>query len=112
VVIITLLFTRNYFPPDQANKIGKKYIEWLKNNPPDNTISKTICIGVSSTEEGNIMVIGIGDVRKGKEQEALERATKQNLFMAMGIEGFKYKSEVIMNFTEAYKVMDMVPPEV
>ena len=112
MVIITLLFTRNYFPPDQANKVGKKYIEWLKNNPPDNTIDKTLCIGVLSTEEGNVMVIGVGEIGKGKEKEALEAVTKQNLFMANEIEGFKYKSEVILNFTEAYKIMDMVPPEV
>jgi hypothetical protein len=98
VVIITLLFARSYFPPDQANKVGKKYIEWLKNNPPDNTISKNLCIGVLSTEEGNIMIIGVSKIAKGKEKEA--------------IEGYKYKSEVILDFTEAYKIMDMVPPEV
>ena len=112
MVIITFIYTRNYFPPDQANKIGKRYIEWLKNNPPDNTIEKTICIGVSSTEDGNIMVIGIGEIQNGKEQEALERTTKQNLFLAMGIEGFKYKSEVILNFTEAYKIMGLTAPSV
>ena len=112
MVIITLLFTRNYFPPDQANKVGKKYIEWLKNNPPDNTIQKTLCIGVLSTEEGNVMVIGIGEIGKGKEKEALEQTTKQNLFLANEIEGFKYKSEIILNLSEAYKSMDMAAPDI
>jgi len=111
VVIITLIFARSYFPPDQANKVGKKYIEWLKNNPPDNTIGKTLCIGVLSTEEGNIMIIGISEIGKGKEKEALERNTKSNLFLANEIEGYKYKTEVILDFTEAYKIMDMVPPD-
>ena len=60
MVVITLLFTRNYFPPEQAAKAGKMYIEWLKDNPPDPTVDKTLCILVLSAEDGNIMVVGIG----------------------------------------------------
>jgi hypothetical protein len=112
VVGITYLYTRNYFPPDQASKVGKKYIDWLKDNPPDKTIDKTICILVKSTEDGNIMVIGIGEVGKGKEKEALEHATRQSLFLAKEVEGFKYKIEVVLNFTEAYKIIGMDAPDV
>ena len=112
MIIITLLIIRSFFPLNQGAKVGKKYIEWLKDNPPDNTISKTICIGVSSNEEGDIFTIGIGQIMKGKEREALERATKQNLFMANEIEGFRAKNEIILDFTEAYKIIGMTAPEV
>ena len=112
MVIITLLFTRNYFPPDQSSQVAKRYVEWLKDNPPDNTIDKSICIGVMSAEDGNVMVIGVGEIGKGKEREALERTTKQNLFIALGVDGFKYKTEVILNFTEAYKILGMEAPDV
>ena len=112
VVLITLLLTRTYFPPNQGSKVGKVYIDWLKNNPPDNTIWKTICIGVTSTDDGDTFIIGVGQIMKGKEKEALERQTKQNLFMANEVEGFKSKAEIILDFTEAYKIIGMDAPEV
>ena len=112
MVVITLLYNRTYFPPDQASKVGKKYIEWLKDNPPDKTVDKTICIAVLSTEDGNIMVLGIGEIGKGKEKEALAAATKGNLFLAREVEGFKYKTEVVLDFTEAYKIIGMAAPDV
>jgi len=112
VLIITILLNRLWFPPDQSNKVAKAYVDWLKDNPPDSTIEKTICIAVGSDENGSILTYGIGDVKKGKEKEALQNSTKQNLFMASKIEGLKYKVEVFMDFTEAYKILGMVPPEV
>lgn len=112
MVVITLLYNRTYFPPDQASKVGKKYIDWLKDNPPDKTVEKTICIAVRSTEDGNIMVLGIGEIGKGKEKEALTATTKGNLFLAREVEGFKYKTEVVLDFTEAYKIIGMTAPDV
>jgi hypothetical protein len=112
VVVITLLYNRIFVPPDQASKVGKKYIEWLKDNPPDKTVDKTICIATMSTEDGNIMVVGIGQIGKGKEKEALVAASKQCLFLARGVEGFKYKIEVVLSFTEAYKIIGMDAPDV
>jgi len=108
---MTILITRNWFPPDQSSKVAKMYVDWLKDNPPDNTIEKTICIAVTSNENGNILVYGVGEIMKGQEKEALQRSTKQNLFMASGIEGFKYKTEITLDFTEAYKILGMTAPE-
>ncbi|MFW9867597.1 MAG: hypothetical protein ACFFEN_15995 [Candidatus Thorarchaeota archaeon] len=112
MVVITLILTRTYFPTKLAAKVGKKYIEWLKDNPPDNTIEKNICIGVSSTEDGDTFVIGVGRIMKGKEQEALERITKQTVFMASEVEGLRAKNEIILDFTEAYKIIGMDAPEI
>lgn len=109
---ITILFSRVWFPPDQANKIAKSYVDWLKDNPPDKTIEKTICIAISSDEKGDILVYGIGEIMNGKEKEALQRSTQQNLFLASKIDGLRYKVEVLMDFTEAYKILGMTAPEV
>ncbi len=109
--IITLLFTRNWFPPNQSSKVAQTYAEWLKQHPPDKTIAKVLTIGVSSDENGMVLVIGISEIIKGKEKEALLNATQQNLFMAANIEGFKDKSEIILAFGEAYKVLGMSAPE-
>ncbi|MFX1329739.1 MAG: hypothetical protein ACFE91_16545 [Promethearchaeota archaeon] len=107
---ITILFNRVWFPPDQANKIAKSYIDWLKNNPPDKTIEKTICIAISADEQGYILVYGISEIMKGKEKEALANTTEGNLFLASKMDGLRFKTEVLMDFNEAYKVLGMAPP--
>ncbi len=109
---MVLMFNQVIFPPDQSDKVAKRYVEWMKDNPPDPSIEKTICIGVRSTEDGNILVIGIGDIGKGKVQEALQNTTKANLFIAAVVPGLKYKTDVMLNFTEAYKLLGMTAPEV
>jgi len=109
---LTLLLTRNWFPGAQSSKIAKRYVDWLKDNPPDNTIDKNLFIGVTSDESGNVLVYGVSEIMKGKEKEALQNVTKQNLFMASGVEGFKYKSEILLDFAEAYKILGMTAPEV
>ena len=103
---------RNWFPPAQADKIAKKFMDWLKDNPPDSSIDKNLGIGVTSDENGIILAVSLSVIMKGKEKEALELATKQNLFMAEGNVGFKYKSEIILDYPEAYKILGLTAPEV
>ncbi|NHJ25205.1 MAG: hypothetical protein EAX89_11550 [Candidatus Lokiarchaeota archaeon] len=107
---MVLMYNQVIFPPNQANMVAKRYIEWLKDNPPDPTIEKTLCIGIRSTEDGNIVAIGISEAAKGKVAEALQLGTQQNLFLAAGIEGCKYKLEIMMDFKEGYKILGMAPP--
>ena len=61
---MVLIVNHLMFPPDQSNKVATRYIEWMKDHPPDPSIEKTLCIGVHSTEDGNILAIGIADVAK------------------------------------------------
>jgi len=110
VLNITILFNRVWFPPDQANKIAKGFVDWLKDNPPDKTIDKNLCIAISTDDEGYIIAYGISEIMKGKEKEALQQNTKQNLFLASKIDGLRYKTDIFMDFTEAYKLIGMAPP--
>ena len=88
-----------WFPPDQANKIGKAFVDYLKDNPPDKTVEKNLCIAISSDEEGVLLAYGIGEIMKGKEKEALMRNTQQNLFLASKIDGVRYKTDILLDFT-------------
>ncbi|MCJ7648395.1 MAG: hypothetical protein MUP85_07265 [Candidatus Lokiarchaeota archaeon] len=108
---ITILLNRVWFSPDQSNKVAKAYVDWLKDNPPDKTIQKTICVAVGTSENGNILTYGVSQVKKGKEQEALQSTTQADLFMASKLEGLKYKVDILLDFTEAYKILGMAPPE-
>ena len=110
--IITILFTQTWFPADQANKVAKRYVDWLKDHPPDKTIETNVRIGTLSANNGDILVVSMADVMKGKEKEALFNFHQQNVFMAAGIENLKYKAEIILNFSEAYKILNMTAPEI
>lgn len=108
---MVLSYNQVIFPPDQSHKVGEAWAEWLKKNPPDTSIEKTICVGVRSTEDGNVLAIGIADVAKGKAKEALVRLTTQNLFMAGKVPGLRYKAEIMLDISEAYKLLGMTAPE-
>ena len=108
---MVLSYNQVIFPPDQSHKVGEAWAEWLKENPPDPSIEKTICVGVRSTEDGNVLAIGIGDIAKGKAKEALVRLTAQNLFMAGKVPGLRYKADIMLDVSEAYKLLGMTAPE-
>ena len=108
---MVLSYSKVMFPPEQSHKVAVAWAEWLKNNPPDPSIEKTICVGVLSNEDGMVLAIGIGNIAKGKSKEALERTTAQNLFMAGKVPGLRYKTEIILDISEAYKILGMSAPE-
>ncbi|MFW9822676.1 MAG: hypothetical protein ACFFE4_07070 [Candidatus Thorarchaeota archaeon] len=107
-----MILTRAVYPLKMGPKAGKKYVDWVKDNPLDNSISKTLSIGVGSTEDGDIMVVGISQIMPGKEKDALELAAKQNVFLSTEVEGLKIKSEVIWELAEAYKIIGMTGPDI
>ena len=112
MIKITLLISRLWFPADQANKIAKAFVDWLKDNPPDKSIEKNIAIAIGSDDDGTLLSYGVGEIMKGKEKEALQRSTQQNIFLASKIDGLKYKVEIFLDFSEAYKILGMTAPEV
>ena len=109
---MVLMLNQVWFPPEQSDKVATRYIEWMKENPPDPTVEKTLCIGVRSTEDGHVLAIGIGDITKGKEKESLINATKGNLFLAAKIPGIRYETDLMLDFSEAYKVLGMTAPDI
>ena len=108
---MTILLNRVWFPADQSSKIATAFVDALKEVPPDNTIEKNLAIFVGSDENGTVLAYGIGEIMKGKEKEALQRNTKQNLFLASKVAGLKYKTEVMLDFKEAYKILGISAPE-
>ena len=109
---MVLMINQVTFPPEESHKVGEAYAQWLKDNPPPVDIEKHLCIAVSSTENGDVLCIGVAEVKKGKVKEDLMYNTKQNLFLASKIKGLKYKTTPMMSYQEAYKVLGMSAPEV
>jgi len=108
---MTILFNRVWIPAEHSTKIAKAFIDALKEVPPDNSIEKNLAVFVGSDESGTILAYGVGEIMKGMEREALQRNTQQNLFMASKVDGLKYKTEILLDFKEAYKILGMAPPE-
>ena len=88
-----------------GSKSARKYMDWLKDNPADNSVQKAITIGVGSTEDGDILAISISQIMPGKEKEALEITAKMNMYFSYEIEDYKAKSEDIWDLGEVYKII-------
>ena len=109
---MTILLNRVWFPASDGSKVGKAFADWLKENPQDKSVIKMLSIAVSSTDDGQILIYGLDNIMNGKDKEALEYVTQQNLFMANKVADLRYKVEVILDFTEAYKLINMIAPKV
>ncbi|MHA2036227.1 MAG: hypothetical protein ACW98X_07325 [Promethearchaeota archaeon] len=104
LVVATVLF-----PHAKANEVAKKNIELIQKYPADPSLGEGLVIGVKATTEG-IKGLFVGDVKKGKVEEFIERVAKQYQETALEIEGYKYQLETYMTVPEAYKILGMEPP--
>jgi hypothetical protein len=98
-----------WYPSDKSREVGAKYIENLKKFPPDPSIGKTLLVLVRPSNNG-VHVIGIGKPEKGKLEENILRSTQSGEEMT-SIVGFTYELKVYLDYTEAYKALNMAPPK-
>lgn len=107
---MVLMMVTVHCPPAKASEVAKSYLESIKKFPPDASISKTLVIGVRATKDG-IKIIAIGDIVKGKYEEALLRQVQGSQEFSAGIEGYTYEIEAYMDITEAMPIVGMEAPE-
>jgi hypothetical protein len=107
---MVLMVVTVHIPPDKANELAKNYIESLKKYPPDASIAKTLTIGVRPTKYG-YKIIAIGDIVKGKFEEAFLRQIQSAQEASVDIEGYRYEIETFMDITEAMPIVGMKAPE-
>ena len=105
------IMSTSWFPAQQARVFGKRVLEALKKYPVNSTLSKVVLLGgVSASEEG-IRTIAISEVVKGQTEKALAYTTQRSLFIAEGVDGYKYKIEVLMSAVQAMATIDLKLPE-
>ncbi len=107
---MVLMMTTIRCPFGKASEVVKRYLESSKKYPPDASLIKPLTMGVRMTKDG-WMVIGIGDVVKGKYEEALLRGVQSMQEFFSDIEGFTYEVETFMDITEAMPIIGMTAPE-
>ena len=73
---MVMVVSTSWFPASKSTEVGKKYLEVLKQFPPDKTISKLIVsVGVRTTTDG-MKAFSISEVKEGKLDAALARANE------------------------------------
>jgi hypothetical protein len=107
---MVMVVSTSWFPASKSTEVGKKYLEVLKQFPPDKTISKLIVsVGVRTTTDG-MKAFSISEVKEGKLKEFMNLAYKQILIYSE-IEGYKTEMEFYMSGAEALPIVGLEMPE-
>ncbi len=107
---MVMVVSTSWFPTSKAAEVGKKYLEVLKQFPPDKSISKVIVrVGVRTTTEG-MKSFTISEIKEGKLKEFMDLAYKQILIYSE-IEGYKIEMEFYLSGVEALPLVGLKMPE-
>ena len=105
-----MIVTTTWFPTGKSSEVGKKYLEVLKQFPPDKTIAKVIVrVGVRTTKDG-MKSFSIFEIKEGKLKEFMDIAYKQ-ILMFSEIEGYRSEMEFYMSGAEALPLIGLEMPE-
>ena len=95
--------TTVWIPHAKASEAGKLFIEASKKYPGDRSLSKVLL--------NNAKVVSADEIKEGKLKDYLALQNKGLLFIANGIEGYKYQVEVMSSIVEAMDIVGLKPPE-
>jgi len=106
---MVLIMVTTWYPLTKATEVAKKYIEVMQKIPSDPSIAKPLVTAAVSPGKDGIEVISISEVRKGKYEEALNRANRR-MVMFFGIEGYRYEIKTLLTLEEAMPLIGLAPP--
>ncbi|TFG15197.1 MAG: hypothetical protein EU535_02160 [Promethearchaeota archaeon] len=102
------IVVKSQWPADKTTEVVNKAFEIASKFPEDPNSENVIPNCVKASDDG-IVNITIVEVKKGKLQEAFERATKYWV-QYHSIAGFRYSVEVWMTQIEAFSAIGRTPP--
>ena len=106
---MVLIMVTSWYPPTKVIEVAEKYIEVMQKIPDDPSIAEPlVTVGVSSGKDG-VEVISIGNVRKGKYDEAMNIVLRR-MVMFHGIEGYRYEIKTLSTPEEAMPLIGLAPP--
>ena len=98
------------WPSDKTDEVVKKAIEVVQKYPPDPSLGEPLVPNAVKATTNGIRTIGITEVKEGKLEEAMTRATNSAV-MYSSIAGFEWSVEVWYTVAEAYAAIGKTPPE-
>jgi len=103
--------TTAWIPHAKAAEAGKLFIEASKKFPEDKSLSKQLLNNaIAATKEG-YKAVSASEIKEGKLNAFIAQLNKTLLFIANGIEGYKYQVEVMSSIVEAMDIIGLKPPE-
>ena len=107
---MVMVVSTSWFPTSKSAEVGKKYLEVLKQFPPNKAISKVLIpVGVRTTPDG-MKSFSISEIKEGKLKEFMNLAYKQILIYSE-IEGYRTEMEFYMSGIEALPLVGLEMPE-
>ncbi|MFX1571096.1 MAG: hypothetical protein ACFFCV_22380 [Promethearchaeota archaeon] len=107
---MVVIVSTTRFPVSKAKEVGQRYTEVAKKYPPDRSLEKVMVRMVARIIDDEIETIGVTEVKEGKYEEVLKRATEQQLLYA-DIEGMKFKVDTFFSGVEAMPMVGLEMPE-
>jgi len=108
---MVIVMTTVWIPHAKASEAGKLFIEASKKFPGDKSLSKQLLNNaVAATKEG-YKAVSADEIKEGKLNEYLAQLNKTVIFVAKGIEGYKYQIEIMSSIVEALDVLGLKPPK-
>jgi hypothetical protein len=98
------------WPSDKTDEVVKRAIEVAQKYPPDLSLGEPVVPNAVNATTDGIKTIGITEVKEGKLEEAMTRATNTAV-MYSPIAGFEWSVEVWYTVAEAYASIGKTPPE-
>ncbi len=108
---MVIVMTTVWIPHAKASEAGKLFIEASKRFPEDKSLSKQLLNNaIAATKEG-YKTVSASEIKEGKLNAFIAQLNKTLLFIANGIEGYKYQVEVMSSIVEAMDILGLKPPE-
>lgn len=107
---MVLLISTTRFPLSKGKEVGQRFIEVAKKYPPDRSLEKVILRMAARIIDDEIVTISVSEVKEGKYEEMLKRATEQQLLYA-DIEGIKFTVDAYFSGVEAMPMVGLQMPE-
>ena len=107
---MVLILSTTRFPISKAKEVSKRYIEVMKEFPPDRSLEKVILQLAARVTGNEIESIGLSEVKEGKYEEVLKRSMMLQLKFA-DIEGINFKNEIFLSGVAAFPMVGLEMPE-
>lgn len=107
---MVIIISTTKFPLSKGKEVAERYIEVSKKYPIDKSLEKQILRLAVRIKGNDAESISISEVKEGKLEEVLKRATEQQL-LYMDVEGIKFKVKTFFSGVEALPMIGFKMPE-
>jgi hypothetical protein len=107
---MVIIVSTTRFPVSKAKEVGQRFTEVAKKYPPDRSLEKVLLRMAARITDDEIETIAVTEIKEGKYEEVLKRATEQQLLYA-DIDGMKFRVDTFFSGVEAMPMVGLEMPD-